>query len=530
MTKIPSAYIQEAFFEWIKVNKDKNNELETPLIYYKERLRIKLRSLISMCSEQLDIERAASQYIKGIGKIVDLYHEEAAQYVELFYNMIESKARTEEKQMYVLHVEKAAFVFAGKCACNMMGQSHAAAQGFWLQSYEDMKKWCNSNDDVLFTELWNQLEESAAPEQQTEIGKIKDKVYEFVLWLEDNTENIINQKENDITGFVENLYGSMCKAWSEESRGYNTYLVKSASGKRQDIMDYRFWTLAGRYLGIDRRTKDSEQRWKHIFAAICAQFVKTECDAVVEKYREITADIFMYSVMQLSPFAYLNLVTTVIPEVDLNIRFNIERIITVLYVMEAERDENDKPSLEGYRKVCRGLFRQLQTYYCNLLGRNCDAVVLAVFENIDCGWEQETAEKKYVDIKPLRDCLRRTKEKPGKNSEEIHILSHIEKLCGLLEWIIFDGYYYVLELDDQKHKLEDYLRGVDELKRVHDMMKSGEDAGMKKLAELCELSTKYLETQHYETGIVKDSKLNGKSIEFLLGLYYDHKIRNARKQ
>lgn len=37
-----------------------------------------------------------------------------------------------------------------------------------------------------------------------------------------------------------------------------------------------------------------------------------------------------------------------------------------------------------------------------------------------------------------------------------------------------------------------------------------------------------LAKKHYKTGIVNDKEFNEESLDFLLNLYYDRKIRNAR--
>lgn len=111
-------------------------------------------------------------------------------------------------------------------------------------------------------------------------------------------------------------------------------------------------------------------------------------------------------------------------------------------------------------------------------------------------------------------------------------LEHIEKTVNVFERLILNGRKYILKLIRNKECYEDYQTGVAYLKGVKDGIRKnmGSDPFMKKLLLICEQSKRYIEQEHYETGIVKDAELNKQSIEFLLSLYYDKRIRNTRKE
>ena len=131
-------------------------------------------------------------------------------------------------------------------------------------------------------------------------------------------------------------------------------------------------------------------------------------------------------------------------------------------------------------------------------------------------------------MKALAEKLGQMKEKADNDEESMQILRHIENLAKILRRIFLDGPYYITLLRCLPERLHDYQTGVRKLKRICDDMSQTSNPFIKDLSELCSLSKDYIRTKHYQTGVVKDAALNEKSIEFLLGLYYSRKIRNAR--
>lgn len=523
-----SRVLTKTVLSWMDKYQYLEEGMETSLYYFKRAFCNRFYSFIQAWNGELDIQSKGAQYIKELWYMAEngcICQE----YLKLFHEAITQKAYD------VSGIEKAAFALAWRSAYEKLGDNRIAmdSRNLWLLNIEKVKKWCTNDTEDKFGELWYPIFFDADTEQQKAVEEISNSFQSFAIWLEDNRNRLQGTATGlyqDVKEFATMLYTEMCKEWRNKQREFNNigFAACSDNQNQKRINAYRSWTLAGRYLGIDKT--GNEGRFWRIVCSHINDIKWNDMENAVSKYREITSDIFMCGIMGLSPFEYLKLVTMIISEGDLTRSFDIERIVTVIYVMETTglqtQDENE--ALKIYWKSCRQILTELECYYRTMFAANADIAVLEEFCRLRENWDEQIKTKRYISMKALAEKLGQMKEKADNDEESMQILRHIENLAKILRRIFLDGPYYITLLRCLPERLHDYQTGVRKLKRICDDMSQTSNPFIKDLSELCSLSKDYIRTKHYQTGVVKDAALNEKSIEFLLGLYYSRKIRNAR--
>lgn len=273
---------------------------------------------------------------------------------------------------------------------------------------------------------------------------------------------------------------------------------------------------------------DNNQRkdvfWENVsysFGNIQLQYV----DNVVSEYREITSDIAMYSMMNLSPFEYIKLMTTILPEDDLMNPFSVERIVTVIAVMEDISFKAEDICTRFWEKEVE-IVKKLYKFCDNLRKADFREKVKVVLKKIITEIEDVQNVGSYTNISSVMDNIERLKEEVI--DEDAEVFSLIAKIAKLLERLLLDNVNYILVLCENETLLNDYRKGASKMRGIITEIDQNSGPSMTKIKDMCNSSRKYISERHYKTGCVNDEQLNAKSIEFLLDLYYKRKIRNSR--
>lgn len=514
--------------EWMEKNDYLVDDMKSPLICFKRVFASRFYNFIRAWRGETDFQSRGAQYIKEIQDVTDVCNCLCLKYLELFYDTIT------EKSYGTSGIEKAAFALAWRCAYEelQLAGENVATDELWLLETEKVREWCGKGDADKFGELWRPIRLASKDGQWETTEEIWSSFMAFALWIEENlykSRGIDTKLYQVVNDFAVMLYAEVCDEWSKRNQKYDCIGDASYPGNQSQklVNSYRSWTLMGRHLGIDK-TGNEGRFWK----IICAHLDDVKTDSMeneVSKYREITSDIFMYSIMGLSPFEYLKLVTMIISVGDLTRWFDIDRVVTVIYVMEVPDVLNAEAAMDKYWEICLEMLEKLENYYRTMVTGGDNALVIDEFDQIKKSWTGQIRMLGYVDIGGLVEKICQMKEKNSNNTDSQQILKHIEKMARTLRRILLDGPYYIKYLTSAPERLADYRTGVRELKKVRNDMKQDNNPFIKELSELCSLSTRYIQEKHYKTGVVKDAVLNEKSIEFLLGLYYSRKIRNTRK-
>lgn len=514
--------------EWIEKKQYFGEDMDVPLNYFIINFCSKFEEFKNAWIREENIQEKVAQYIKEIQSTTDVCQGEGLNFLKLLHDFM-------DKQSDILTIQKAVFALTWWCAYQKLesGREDIVREQGWLLKIEDVGQWCESREPWEYMELWNPICLTAQGEQQKEIEAIWRCFDSFAHWVEDYLERIKEKDEKDekdeksdeIEHFMNLLYKRTCEKWNEMNEEYDKIGKNSYSViEQQSLLNrYRSWTLMGRYLGID--TEGNVKRFTNTICSYIDYMGGDSVKAAVALYREITSDIFMYCIMDLSPFEYLKLVTMIISEPDLIRWFNIKRVVSVIYVMGSTQDE--KTSMDQYWVACQTIWEEIINFYQTMFNVAGNETTTEYLCEIKEAQEEEIFAQMLINIEKFQEMIRQVTE--NEFGDKLEVLRHIEKMVKVFDRIVRQGKYYIMELRENPECLEDYQKGVKEQKQMRQKMKQSQEMFVKELLNLCLLSKEYIHKKHHKTGVVNDEKLNKESIEFLLSMYYNRKIRNTRK-
>lgn len=360
-----------------------------------------------------------------------------------------------------------------------------------------------------------------------ELESIGEIVPENYIYLDELTAQL--EGEDKIRGNCKNtdkyityLYERLTAVWKERSSLYKENVQKSIS-----VDDYRMWALTGRYFGIDTETVKDTQMYEGNRKKFLDRLkhVRVEEEDVHEAgqrigiYREITSDIFMCCVMNLSVFSYLNIVVTNMWAMDVVTNPGaVERIITVSFIIAAAGESEKKQALERYKAACIQVLETLEDEVKRILPEERESF-RAVVNGAAIFLDDDKIKNTYNG--ELEIFRRQLVDKYGYKDD---ILIKVDKMLQICDVLFEKGEICIEQLYERDYLKEDYFRGYKILSAFREEMKT--DNKMKRLRSLNDSISAYLE-RLYETGKVRDAELNRKSVEFLLRMYYNYKFRNA---
>lgn len=491
------------------------NEWDTPLIYFKQYLKQYIKDFNFYVENKLDLASRTEKFIRDIFDVVE-QTEQSRDYLIYLYDQLNNEEIEQNLIVYLEQLEIASFLVAAFCAakeCSINLEKNEIRKILDLNTGEVVK---NQQDEIQFEPLWGELKKNTS-EKQEALERIKSIWESYVSVIEewcsniDSGQNVINYKK--IHSFEDYIYTEISERWKIENNKFN-----------EDELDgYRDWTLLGRWLQIDNNQR-KDVFWENVsysFGNIQLQYV----DNVVSEYREITSDIAMYSMMNLSPFEYIKLMTTILPEDDLMNPFSVERIVTVIAVMEDISFKAEDICTRFWEKEVE-IVKKLYKFCDNLRKADFREKVKVVLKKIITEIEDVQNVGSYTNISSVMDNIERLKEEVI--DEDAEVFSLIAKIAKLLERLLLDNVNYILVLCENETLLNDYRKGASKMRGIITEIDQNSGPSMTKIKDMCNSSRKYISERHYKTGCVNDEQLNAKSIEFLLDLYYKRKIRNSR--
>lgn len=491
------------------------NEWDTPLIYFKEFLKQYIKDFNFYVENKLDLANRTEKFIRDLFDVVE-QTEGCRDYLIYLYDQFNNEEKEQNIIAYLEQLEissflVAAFGVAKECGIDL--ENDEIRKILDLNTGEVVK---NQRDEIQFEPLWGELKKNAS-EKQDVLQKIKGIWESYVRFIEewcsdaDSGQNVINYKK--IHTFEDHIYTEIFEMWKAENNKFN-----------EDELDgYRDWTLLGRWLQIDNNQR-KDTFWENIsysFGNIQLQYV----DNVVSKYREITSDIAMYSMMNLSPFEYIKLMTTILPEDDLMNPFSVDRMVTVIAVMEEDTSLKAEDICTAFQEKEVEIVEKLRKFCDNLRKVDFREKVKAVLEKIITEITHAQNADSYIDISSVIENIEKLKAEV--TDEDAEVFSLVTKITKALERLLLDNVNCILVLCESETLLKDYRKGASQMRKIMASIDIN-DFSAEKIKEMCNSSRQFFCERHYKTGYVNDEDLNKKSIEFLLDLYYKRKIRNSR--
>lgn len=492
-----------------------DKEWDTPLIYYKECLKQYIHEFNFYLKNKLNFESRTEKFIKDVFDVAE-QTKEYREYLIYLYDHLNDEEKEHNLISYLEQLQIASFLVAAVCVTKECGIDFGKDEIKDILDLNTGRVAHNKEDEICFEPLWEKLKINVVKNEDIleQIKNIWESYARFIQnWCADLDfeQSVINYEK--VHDFEDYVYTEVSKRWKEENQKFN----------ENEMYGYREWTLLGRWLQTDN-DKRKDTFWDNIrysFGNIQPQYI----DNVVSKYREITSDIAMYSMMNLSPFEYIKLMTTILPEDDLINRFSIDRMVTVITVMGSTESK--------FVDICK-LFQQCEQEIVNKLRMFCDnlqeiSIRESVIKELDDVIERIINEQEvntYIDISPIIKNIEGLKDSVTK--EDTEVFGSILKIVKVLERLLLDNVYYILELCGNEVLLKDYRKGASKMRGIITEIDQNSGPSMTKIKDMCNSSRKYISERHYKTGCVNDEQLNAKSIEFLLDLYYKRKIRNSR--
>lgn len=576
LSKILQGGLKKEILLEIKEYFDKNDKKwEAPLIYFKDEVLGLLCDLSQSWNFQEDWEDIIKYFIKSIQKNENLCKEPQLEFLnkikmlldnEHRYNNMQSDLELQQTRDQLI---KYAFLIAVYVACD--GVDIHEIKG--LECFSDKKyveSWVNYFDaEVFYKPKWSEMKKGLKEKgcyNEERIAEIETALNYIRNYFCSPTAGKRCRNNFKSTGKILRIvYENACREWKEKENHYAKIILperwKENEERNKTIETYRSWALAGRYLGIDYSTEDNREKCIRIlrdnsFAKVNREKLEQE----VKMYREVTADMFMYIFMDMSPFTYLNLISSIIPKGNLQ-GLSIKRIVTVLYIMSVEqrtepfyesrkqeRGAMFKKEYIGYYDAMMRMWKEFEAY-CEKNLESKKEEFMDIFQQLEkVMGEYEKRNKKdektvdYVDLAALIETVELSAKSlaefsRGKKTDHLLVLIQIKKICELLQSIILSEEYYINLLEENEKIKADYIAGKDFWKRKYEKFKQGQvklcekDKRMiQEILKLAERSKNYLLEEHYKVGEVKNDELNEAGINLLLRCYYNQKIEDSKME
>lgn len=330
-----------------------------------------------------------------------------------------------------------------------------------------------------------------------------------------NKYSLINDAR---TEFLENLYNEMITGWKVH---IGNPVLRGG----------------GRFLGID---EEEEENKKEFIELICSKMFELH-DTVIENinyaiaiYREETSDIYMCTMLELTPFGYLNFMAYNVPT-KLGVNVYEEYILRFLTVILSVWETED--SDENMYKHCHSIEKSIQENLKLLLEFYQKEIT---YEEIytsfgDILYGKEMGYTDDWDIKMsnhlaqiqegcemLRSWVLRNESESSEKEKFLEELLHYQYLCNILIDIIEQFCSFELDYTGYQYVKDDLRNGAHEWEILRVEMKS------KNWWSYCSLAGEILNSP-YLVYTEKKEEILGKMIDFLQEMYYRNKIKCGHK-
>lgn len=289
----------------------------------------------------------------------------------------------------------------------------------------------------------------------------------------------------------------------------------------------------GRYLGIDEETKENREGFTDYICSKMHDMAETvidNMDGAIDMYCEETSDIYMYTMLNLTPFGYLNFMAYNLPSA-LGVIIAKEDALRILAVLCSVSETVEKEPEEGRMFRCfvsieqeiRMNLKSLISYYQEELEQLQDSRLREALERKNTeysdGWQFELCDTMFQISKGcenLRTDLYDNRSELSEKDKLLKELLHYQYLCNILCDLI-DLYLGITFEEIGYDRVEEDLRyGFEAWKVLRKEMEQ------KKCWKYCMEVGRLLNFPYLKYTVEKTRDWN---ITFLQEMYYQNKIR-----
>lgn len=522
-------YFSEAYLEanYKKDGKYNFSFLDAPLWNFHRCLKDDMKENLCYWGRREDLKRLLKEFIREISLFFDsesVVYREGIRSLNDSFKKIWGGAENQDILEEVFKVVKCAYGMAYEAAHRNYS---ASAPDLWEEG--KFLTWLNEDDGVTmdFKKEWL----NAFPDNES-IQKVWTSFFRFssLMYSEFSYEEAIKRYESGKRDqFFEIAYEKLCEAWEND---------ESLKSERTFLNDPNLnWDAMGRLLGIDIRNDRNKNLFKKFLEN---EIEKYRADMIekmkycIDEYREETADIFMCKAMGLTPFGYLYIIAANWRN-DLQLPpTHFRRILNVMICQWGMEEGEMK-----YNVLRENIVLVLQELQKSLLvilkdaDRNSDGLeeLYQEIHQMRIHWktddEDDTIRIRHVILK-MQQCCEKAFFLHDINKQKRDSAKYFEMMCRTLCPICGQMENQFGYLEDYAVLLDDYKYGVKVLENMTEKMAQTQNE-VRLLGEFCkEVSCLINEPHRYLREPEQYADLNRKSIEFLLEMYYQNKVEQAR--
>lgn len=434
---------------------------------------------------------------------------------------------------------RCAYALSFDCVCQ---KSDKNDNRIWND--KGFENWLKDQDTkIAFADEWERAFKQGVTGGDS-LDELQDEIYQnfanFARWVYLCCGNGEKVKPFDITketDFLTIAYQKMCRKWKQKT------IQDELRTDRDSVL-----SVIGRALGIDLETDDNKDIFVEKITAVIMQNLESLdnlADWRIKKYREETADMFMCNVMDLTPFGYMyQLAVGWLKDRELPNEYysRSQNILLFQWCLE-ESDNGKKLSYQKYRELCVGVMKTL-VKAIDITAKSLIAKGVSL-EPLDMGapvqWDDEDG-MQNIELQDRMDELKHycslamSTCKSACIEEEYTMLKLYGIMAHMMGQLIGFGKEHLKYMEAFQEIQNDYITGIDKLKGINGEMcergrkKGKEDKIVSKLGKFCKDMGRWQNEPYRLLGNeAEKEKMNTRSIEFLLDMYYENKRRIAQQ-
>lgn len=313
--------------------------------------------------------------------------------------------------------------------------------------------------------------------------------------------------------FLEDLYNAAVKIWEKQ-------------------LENPKLRGAGRYLGIDEDTEENKNEFINLILSKMQEMQDTvihNIDYAIDVYREETSDIYMCTMLGLTPFGYLNFMAYNFPtKLGVNVYTNdVLRFLTVILSVWTTDEETESiyEHFHSIEKSIRENLEKLLDFYKADLSSGIDTDLRIVLNEIEIEYTEddwygdmgEGAEKVRDECRKLRSEIISQEQDFSEKKKFLKELLHYQYLCNILIELIDQYASEQLDQEGYQYVKNDLRKGAASWKKLRTEMEC------KPWWKYCEIVGEILNLP-YLVYTDKRKEISDQMIAFLQEMYYSNKI------
>lgn len=381
---------------------------------------------------------------------------------------------------------------------------------------EDLSADC-LDDWCAESHAWTHLDEYI-PEQD-----LREAYWTFADWIYTKDDSEVMMIDSSLREqAVKESYKKLCNEWEKYVRNC------AETGNTEEIICF---AETGRILGVDWDKEKNQRQYAELIQRnmnAIAKAAMEDVDDAIKYYREVTADIFMCKVLDLSAFGYMYLLAENLPNDGDVFGTYEERIAYVTGILSGTGDEIKLEELLGVcgrviDKICRDVDRMLNGVRMESEKRQDLAGIRKGFL-----WEYGSVQclNSLTDLEDYADGILREDELRDDYAE---ILKRYKTMIQMVRVLYGNGNDYIGQLNAHDSLKQDLLSGKKVIASFRKYMQDNEDVAICKIADYCDALKEMMENPFEGTEENARILFNRTSINFFLSMYYLNKMNCAKR-